>query len=126
MRVLESTHKTFPGVTVRVVVRSGESDKEACLRAWDRFRLESFFAMRSSFIGVEQMSNLPSWPGASHCYGKAYKLLERMAKNGHVIQSYRRNKRVCTVSEEMETLIAALNKGDEEQIKGILLYARSN
>ena len=50
------------------------------------------------------MSNLPDWPGASKVYSKAYMVIEQMS-NG----------------EEKDELIEALNKGDEEKIKGLLL-----
>lgn len=72
-------------------------------------------------------SNLPSWSGADACYSKAYRILEEMAKNGHVTQSdymltRRRVIRYCVPSPEMEDWIDALNKGDEERIKAKLLY----
>lgn len=67
--------------------------------------------------------NLPTWPGAAHCYSKAYSLLNTMAKAGHVTVLRRgRKARRCTVSGEMESLIDALNKGDEERIKAALLF----
>ena len=49
--------------------------------------------------GIE--GNLPLWKGASHCYSKAYAVMKKQGAN--------------------HPLIKALNKGDEEQIKGILL-----
>lgn len=52
--------------------------------------------------GIE--GNLPNWRGASAVYSKAYRILERMAQGG-----------------DKDTLIDALNKGNEEQIKGLLL-----
>lgn len=63
------------------------------------------------------MSNLPDWPGASRCYSRAYRLLERMAEQGHVRKGFFG----CTPSFEMDKLIEALSKGDEEVIKGMLL-----
>lgn len=72
------------------------------------------------------MNDLPSWPGAVECYRKAYQLLERMAKNGHVRPARigRRGRILapCAVSSEMTDLIEALNTGDEERIKAALLW----
>jgi hypothetical protein len=65
------------------------------------------------------ISNLPSWPGASVVYSRCYRLLGRMARNGHVAR--RRGR--CVTSAEMDTIIDALNRGDEEYLKGILLEA---
>jgi hypothetical protein len=61
-------------------------------------------------------SNLPQWAGASVCYSRAYAMLAHMSKT-HV--SIVRGQ--CRVSEDMRRIIDALNKGDEEQIKGLLL-----
>lgn len=68
------------------------------------------------------MDNLPNFPGARACYSRAYVLLDAMAKAGHVkiIRARRGSKQHCVVSEDMENLIDALNKGDEERIKGLL------
>lgn len=72
------------------------------------------------------MSNLPNWAGAEAVYSKAYAVLANMANRGHVTQTNkivgRKNQTVCYVSDDMENLIDALNKGDEEKIKGLLLY----
>ena len=53
------------------------------------------------------MSNLPKWPGASAVYSKAYDCLDQMAN--------------ISRGEESHDLIEALNEGDEERIKGLLL-----
>ena len=71
-----------------------------------------------------ETSNLPSWPGASHVYSKAYKVLEHMAKNGHVTRNYFR-RWFCTVSQEMSDFIDSLNRGDEEEIKAFLMWDRN-
>lgn len=76
--------------------------------------------------------NLPSFSKASEVYSKAYRVLERMARRGHVTMG-----RYCAVgrnlkgkaimdqqrhvSDEMRDLIDALDAGDEEKIKGLLL-----
>jgi hypothetical protein len=62
-------------------------------------------------------SNLPNWPGASEVYSRAYKVLENMAGRGHVTVLGMRSH----VSDDMSKLIFALNRGDEEIIKGLLL-----
>jgi len=66
------------------------------------------------------MSNLPDWPGAASCYQRAYALLARKAPD-EVKRVYRRGRPVCVPSDEMHELIAALNEGKEETIKGLLL-----
>lgn len=63
--------------------------------------------------------NLPSWNGASAVYRKAYRTLALMAQAGHVLKSGRLG--ICYPSQDMRDLITALDKGDEEQIKGLLL-----
>lgn len=62
------------------------------------------------------MSNLPNWRGASAVYSKAYAMLSHMSRT-HV--SIVRGK--CHVSTDMRVIIDALNAGDEERIKGLLL-----
>ena len=71
------------------------------------------------------MSNLPDWPGASVCYSRAYRLLEAWARNGGVTvaRSWKGNR--CYPSDRMVDLIDALNRGDEEVIKGTLLENRT-
>ena len=75
------------------------------------------------------MSNnsLPSWPNADAVYGRAYRVLERMAQAGHATKAVVSRGRVLhpgSVSQDMRDLIDALNKGDEERIKGLLLNLR--
>lgn len=57
--------------------------------------------------------NLPNWRGASGAYGRAYRILEGMARRGHVKKSHG----CCFVSQDMQDFIDALNKGNEEEIK---------
>lgn len=64
--------------------------------------------------------NLPQWRGAEVCYSRAYRVLENMARNGHVRRAFFHGWH-CVVSIEMETLIKALDSDGEEQIKGLLL-----
>lgn len=67
---------------------------------------------------TDKISNLPNWPGASHCYSKAYRILESMLKRAytHKIRPY-----YDWPSFDSIRLVEALNKGDEEEIKGLLL-----
>ena len=71
-----------------------------------------------------ETSNLPNWDGASAVYSRCYRFLELMAQNGHVSQSYWRGKPTCTTSEEMDLLVSALNEGDEERLKGLVMLYR--
>ena len=66
--------------------------------------------------------NLPKWLGASKVYSVAYRFLDQSAKNSNVkiVKKIR-----TTPSPEMIELIDALNKGDEEILKGLLLKWRS-
>jgi len=82
-------------------------------------------------------SNLPDWSGASAVYSKAYDLLAQMGQGGHVKRTYGHrggkglgiNKRgyghSVSASPDMEELIDALDVGDEEKIKGLLLLHNS-
>lgn len=67
--------------------------------------------------------NLPLWPGASEAYSKAYKIMEAMARSGHVsrlngIRSKTKGPIQVFVSDELRAYQDALNKGDEERVKG--------
>jgi len=78
---------------------------------------------------------LPNFPGASVCYSRAQRLLEHMARtagNQHDVQMPKSGERTLTAAlrksqsvvrrtPEMGELIDALNAGDEERIKGLLL-----
>jgi len=102
---------------------------------------EAVAAMRAqhpeyAWRGVKQHQNpprrrngLPAWPGASGAYTRAYRILEGMARAGHVqpITKGHKSRRAyrSDVSDDMRDFIDALNKGDEERIKGYnLQYAR--
>lgn len=68
--------------------------------------------------------NLPSWPGASKVYSRAYATLEEMGRTGHAKPAIVRHGKVVQqgrVSDEMNTLIEALDSGNEEQIKYLLM-----
>lgn len=64
---------------------------------------------------------LPSWPGASKVYSKAYKALDVMARRGHVELRGRGKRKRAYPSQTMQDLIEALDTGDEERIKGLLM-----
>jgi hypothetical protein len=76
-------------------------------------------------------TNLPSWPGASEVYSRAYRVLEWMGRNGHSPCSFGKKDKygnrpvMPRPSEDMSQLIDALNDGDEERIKGRLLLYRN-
>ena len=69
--------------------------------------------------------NLPSWPGAFIVYGRVNPMLMYMATRGHVQRpKIGRGGKIVTpgwVSPEMEEVIDALNKGDEEFLKNFVL-----
>lgn len=70
------------------------------------------------------MSNLPDWTGADAVYAKANAILARMGRRGHATPAIMRRGRVVepgVVSDEMRALIDALDRGEEETIKGLLL-----
>jgi len=67
------------------------------------------------------MSNLPSWQGAAAAYGRAYRILAEMGRGGHVRLVKVGRRTVCVPSVEMDAAIDALNKGDEERVKGFNL-----
>lgn len=72
-------------------------------------------------------SNLPKWPGAEAVYRRAYRMLEKMGASGHVTRRKTHRPKgassgyTCFPSEEMNDLIEALQKGNEERIKGLLM-----
>lgn len=73
--------------------------------------------------------DLPLWAGAKAAYTAAYAMLNRMAKDlGHVsIKRDPKGRPVGSVaSPDMLSIIEALNKGNEEQVKGFLALGRSN
>lgn len=69
---------------------------------------------------------VPKWRGASRVYSLAYKVLKLMAQDGHATPPKRHKKtgRILKrgyVSETMHDLMVALDEGDEEKLKGMLL-----
>lgn len=70
---------------------------------------------------------LPGWPGADHAYAQAQTMLKSMVTCGHVeIVRNGRGKPIRSVpSAQMDELIAAMNDGNETQLKGLLAHGRS-
>ena len=80
-----------------------------------------------------RVTNLPPWPGAKSCYSRAYRLLERMAANGHVTMGFDmghpRGRGVdgrplplngcCHPSQEMRDLIDALDVATTSSSSGL-------
>jgi len=81
----------------------------------------------------DRYGNLPNWPGASHCYSRARRLLQYMADRcvperdgtpmprSNARRSIGRTTSWIVCTPDMQSLIDALNAGDEETIKGLLL-----
>ena len=72
--------------------------------------------------------DLPLWTGAKEAYAKSYAMLKRMAVElGHV--TIKRDSKGQPVgseaSQDMRDIIDALNKGNEEQVKGNLVMGRT-
>lgn len=65
--------------------------------------------------------DMPTWPAASSVYSRACAILALMAKSGHVQKVRKGGRQVGAVrSPEMESFIDALNRGDEEAIRGCI------
>lgn len=66
--------------------------------------------------------NLPDWPGAEGAYRHAASVLNSMVKQGHVtvIRNGRGKPIQAIPSQEMETLISAMNEGNESILKSLL------
>ena len=69
---------------------------------------------------------LPSWPGAEHVYRTLNKVAEKLCADAYAKQLAAHRKRgrkglpkTFTPPDEAEEIIRALNKGDEETLKGI-------
>jgi hypothetical protein len=73
---------------------------------------------------MKKIDNLPTWPGAAAAYSLAYKITGNMARSRrHVTVRYNWLGKPCgsSPSDELKDYIDALNKGDEERIKGLNL-----
>lgn len=69
--------------------------------------------------------NLPNWSSAAHVYTQSYAMLQNMARQGHVEIVRKGGKAIGSIaSQDMKDVIEALNKGDEETIKGYLALGR--
>jgi len=73
---------------------------------------------------------LPKWPGAEYAYKTAYKILDAMGKAGYEAHTAMQKKLPkskqtrYSPSEDMRDFIDALDKGNEEKIKGYNLMFR--
>jgi len=76
---------------------------------------------------MSHLNNLPSWPGASEVYSRAYDVLEQMgADDWKAHRSSRLTRKLpFSPSMEMRDLTEALGEGDEERIKGLMLLAHN-
>ena len=69
---------------------------------------------------------LPTWPGADQVYSRLYRLLEKMgadnwkAEVARAKKARRKPKPGAMSTPEMDEIIEALNKGDEEKLKGLM------
>jgi len=75
---------------------------------------------------MSQVTDTSPFPSAAAVYSRAYEVLKKMAAAGHVTVSRIGRRTVCHPSEDMNDLIDALNRGDEERIKGMLLLHHTN
>jgi hypothetical protein len=79
--------------------------------------------MTSDNLLTQDTGNLPTWTTGdpARAYSRAYKILQAMAKRE--TQNYSRKfwGRNFHPSQEMQDLIEALNDGDENDIKALLL-----
>jgi hypothetical protein len=65
-------------------------------------------------------SNLPNWPGADSVYAKVSAILKEMGAREYKAFCARKKPRKSdrfAPSETMDTIIAAMNMGDEEALK---------
>ena len=71
-------------------------------------------------------SNLPDWPGAAGAYSRSYRIMSNMARSGAVTLVWRGRRVVGSVpSPELSDFAAALDRGVEEEVKGLnLAFAR--
>jgi hypothetical protein len=83
-------------------------------------------------ISMKQTGNLPEWPGASEVYSRAYGILEEIQQKfmaGNTSDKTDKGwkayvKKSGWPPEEVRGLVAALNRGDEEFLKGAILQYR--
>lgn len=70
------------------------------------------------------MSNLPEWPGADSVYKSLGEITRNMGFREYSEFSKRKKKRKSdkfVPSDELKEIIAAMNDGDEETLKGLKL-----
>lgn len=72
----------------------------------------------------------PNWPGADAVYGNLGRVLDMMSKSGHATapKVHKRTRKILKpafVSDEMRDLIDAMNRGNEEKLKGLQMQYRN-
>lgn len=71
--------------------------------------------------------NLPSWPGAAVVYSRAASLATEMCRRAYQSQRSKTKKKLSRFHppKEATRIIDAMNKGDEEVLKGIVIEYRN-
>lgn len=90
-------------------------------------RLQAGRLVREAAQILQPLQRLPQWEGASKTYSLAYKMLEIMNQDAYAAFARRRNPRKrdrYSPPEDAVNLIKALEEGDEELIKGLILAPR--
>ena len=132
-------HKSDAGDRLWSVVQSSragrlfaETVQEAHVVAFREARFAAHLERKAGERTVAEVQatdpDLPLWAGAKEAYTAAYAMLRKMATElGHVrIVRDRKGKPVGSESsQDMRDIIEALNKGDEEQVKGYLALGRT-
>lgn len=80
--------------------------------------------------GYRVRGETPDWPGSDVVYSRLYRLLEKMGADNWksaVEQAKKRRRKVKppAPTEDMKTIIKALDKGDEEELKGLMHQFRA-
>ncbi len=75
---------------------------------------------------MPQVTETTPFAGAKTVYGRAYRLLKWMGEEGGYVTVHKKKGKPvgCTADPEMDALVKALDKGDEETIKAYLLDPR--
>jgi len=80
---------------------------------------------------MSPISNLPKWKGADRVYSYLYRVLEKMGLENwqaELATSKKRRRKIKkspAPTEDMVMIIKALNKGDEESLKGIQMHYKT-
>ena len=90
----------------------------------EAFNARGFDAPPRYRMLANRVANLPDWPGADHVYSYLYKVLEQLGAENWKAEVKRAKKRRVKpkpprLTSDMETIMDALGKGDEEQLKAL-------